>query len=135
MSAGSIGLNESKLGIVAPPWLGQQYIDTIGHRQAELALLLGTLFNPTQALEIGLVDEVIEDDDVVAIAKQRASQWVQIPPQARVGTKELTRGLQIAKMLENREQDKEQFCSFVTQGKVQKSLGLYLDQMKKRKSK
>jgi 3,2-trans-enoyl-CoA isomerase len=134
MSAGSIGLNESKLGIVAPPWLGQQYIDTIGHRQAELALSLGTLFNPQEALGIGLVDEVVADN-VVEAAKQKAVEWVRIPPQARSAVKELTRGRQIERLLANRDQDIEHFCSFVSHEKVQRNLGQYLEQMAKRKKK
>jgi 3,2-trans-enoyl-CoA isomerase len=132
MSAGNIGLNESKVGIVAPPWLGQQYIDTIGHRQAELTMSLGTLFSTQEALEIGLVDEVVADN-VVDIAKQRAMDWVRIPPQARVAAKEFTRGRQINDMLKTRDFDTEQFCSFVSHKKVQKSLGSYLEQLAKRK--
>lgn len=35
----NIGLNETKLGIVAPTWFKDLYISTIGYRRAELALL------------------------------------------------------------------------------------------------
>ncbi len=35
----TIGLNETKLGIVAPKWFQDPMIATIGYRQAELALL------------------------------------------------------------------------------------------------
>ncbi len=55
----AIGLNESHLGIVAPPWMCQQYTDVLGHRQAELALISGRLFNPQEALKMGLVDELV----------------------------------------------------------------------------
>lgn len=34
-----IGLNETQLGIVAPIWFQTSYIDTIGYRQSEQALL------------------------------------------------------------------------------------------------
>ncbi|XP_074095681.1 enoyl-CoA delta isomerase 1, mitochondrial isoform X2 [Cotesia typhae] len=54
----SIGLNETKLGIVAPTWFKDLYISTIGYRRAELALLQGTQFTPKEALDIGLVDEL-----------------------------------------------------------------------------
>lgn len=36
-------------------------LNTIGQRQTELALQLGTLFTADQALSIGLVDKVVED--------------------------------------------------------------------------
>lgn len=54
----TIGLNETKLGIVAPTWLGFQFIDTVGPREAELGLSLGHLYSPEEALERGLVDKV-----------------------------------------------------------------------------
>jgi 3,2-trans-enoyl-CoA isomerase len=134
-TGGKIGLNESLLGIVAPPWLGQQYLDTIGHRKAELALSLGTLFTPDEALEIGLVDEVVNDGNVVDVAKQRAREWIRIPMQARTGAKELTRGRQMQHLIDNREADTDHFCSFVTQEKVQKSLGMYIEQLTSKKKK
>jgi Delta3-Delta2-enoyl-CoA isomerase len=139
----SIGLNESQLGIVAPPWLAQQYIDTIGQRHAELALLLGTLFPPQRALQIGLVDELVEisskDDDensrnkVEEAAQQKAVEFIRIPPKARVAAKELTRGAQIVKLRDHRDEDNEFFCSFVTTDSVQRTLGSYLEMLAKRK--
>ncbi len=123
------------MGIVAPPWLGQQYIDTIGHRRAELALSLGTLFTPQEALDVGLVDEVVSDSNVVEIAQQRARDWVRIPMEARIGAKELTRNQQLKQLRENRQADTDHFCSFVTQENVQKSLGMYIEQLSKKKKK
>ncbi|KAG7356803.1 enoyl-CoA hydratase/isomerase [Nitzschia inconspicua] len=131
----TIGLNESQLGIVAPPWLAQQYIDVIGNRNAELALLLGTLFTPQQALTVGLVDELVcsGDSSIDEMAQRKAAEFIRIPPKARVAAKELTRGTQIAKLSGNREEDTEFFCSFVTTDTVQKTLGSYLEMLAKRK--
>jgi len=136
VAEGKIGLNESLLGIVAPPWLGQQFMDTIGNRRAELALSLGSLFAPQEAFEIGLVDEVVHDDvDVVAVAREHAKSWVRIPAQARVGAKELTRGRQIRHLIENRAADTENFCSFITQDRVQATLAMYMERLASRKTK
>ena len=63
----SIGLNETKLGIVAPPWLAQQFVDTVGQRHAELGLSLGLLYSPSEALPIGLVDELAPKDRVLKL--------------------------------------------------------------------
>ena len=38
--------------------MGQLLVRTIGFRQAELALAMGTLFPPDRALSIGLVDAI-----------------------------------------------------------------------------
>ena len=54
----TIGLNETLLGIVAPFWFKDTMLNTVGQRQTELALQLGTLFTAEQALSIGLVDKV-----------------------------------------------------------------------------
>ena len=133
-TAGKIGLNESLLGIAAPPWLGQQYMDTIGHRRAELALSLCTLFSPEEAMGIGLVDQLVTDGgDVIDAAKREAHKWIRIPMEARVGAKELTRGPQIQNLIDNRQADTDHFISFVTKESVQKSLGMYIEQMKKKK--
>jgi 3,2-trans-enoyl-CoA isomerase len=88
---GKIGLNESQLGIVAPPWLGQQMIDTVGRRETEKALALGTLYAPSEALAIQLVDEVVDQQQVREAAVRAASQWAKIPPPARVASKLLLR--------------------------------------------
>eukprot|EP00980_Cylindrotheca_fusiformis_P020242 scaffold7316_cov123-Cylindrotheca_fusiformis.AAC.17 len=133
MSAGNIGLNESKLGICAPPWLGQQFIDTIGLRQAELALALGTLFDINEAHKHGLIDEIATSDKLLEVAKERAAEWVAIPAQARVASKELTRGRQLRELEMNRQEDVDHFCSFVTQEAMQRNLGFYLKQLAKRK--
>lgn len=132
-TGGKIGLNESLLGIAAPPWLGQQYMDTIGHRRAELALSLGTLYSPQEAFDIGLVDMLVTDGDVIEAAKKEAQRWIRIPMEARIGAKELTRSRQIQNLVDNRLADTDKFLSFVMKDSVQKSLGTYIDQMKKKK--
>ena len=69
---GRIGLNETLLGIAAPPWLGQAMVNTIGMRNAELSLGLGLLYSPQEALGIGLVDKVVSADAVVSNALDEA---------------------------------------------------------------
>ena len=131
----TIGLNEAKLGIVAPPWLGKQFMDTVGRRQAELGLSLGLLYSPEQALEIGLVDEVVPKDNVRQKAQEAAVQWAQIPPQARVASKMLLRKDRLDHLKATREQDIQHFTGFVTNDKVRKSLSAYLEMLAKKNKK
>ena len=49
----TIGLNETKLGLVAPFFFTDMMISAIGTRQAELALGLGSLFTAEDALRLG----------------------------------------------------------------------------------
>jgi 3,2-trans-enoyl-CoA isomerase len=107
----TIGLNESKLGIVAPPWLGQQMVDTVGRRNAEISLALGTLYSPEEALKIGLVDLVVPLDQVEAKASEAALQWAKIPAQARVASKRMIRKDRLDRLKASRSQDVEHFSS------------------------
>ena len=130
---GRIGLNETLLGIAAPPWLGQAMVNTIGMRNAEISLGLGLLYSPQEALGIGLVDKVASADAVVSNALDEAKTWANIPAQARVASKLLTRQEYIDRLEATRARDNEDFCSFVTSDKVQMDLGKYLEGLKKRK--
>jgi len=133
-------------------------ISTIGLRKAELAMQLGQLFPPKEALEVGLVDEIVAPDeqcelndtllDLLPTAiKDRASNvlmqqaykqakvYSMIPPQARVASKLLTREQYIKDMIRTREQDTDHFCGFVTQEAVQRNLIAYVEALKKKSKK
>lgn len=128
-----IGLNESKLGIVAPPWLAQQMIDCIGVRQAEMALSLGTLFSPEDALRIDLVDRVVPLSEVRTAAQQEAQKWAAIPPKARLASKNLVRKQYLDKLIANAEQDTDHFVGFVTSPGVQQNISGYLEMLTKKR--
>ena len=125
-SSATIGLNESKFGLVAPPWLAQQMVDTVGRRQAELSLALGTLYSAEQALAIGLVDELVTKEDVPRKAEQEAVKWTAVVPQARVAGKSLLREERIEALRSKQKDDRDYFVSFISQDNVQESLGVYL---------
>jgi 3,2-trans-enoyl-CoA isomerase len=131
----TIGLNESKLGIVAPPWLGQQMVDTVGRRHTETSLALGILYSPEEALKIGLVDLVVPQDQVEAKAIEAALQWVQIPPKARVASKMMIRKDRMQRLKDNRAHDREHFANFITGDKVQQNLTNYLEMLAKKSKK
>lgn len=48
----TIGLNETKLGIVAPTWFQATMRNVISTREAELALTLGKMFTTDEALKV-----------------------------------------------------------------------------------
>jgi 3,2-trans-enoyl-CoA isomerase len=127
-----IGLNETKFGIAAPPFLGDLLLRTIGHRQGELAMSLGTLFTPEQALKIGMVDELVDVDNVLEKSKETALEWARIPPPARLASKMLARKKYLDELSATRKDDVAHFKSFVLNDKVQVNLGAYLESLKKR---
>ncbi|XP_022062893.2 enoyl-CoA delta isomerase 1, mitochondrial [Acanthochromis polyacanthus] len=130
----TIGLNETLLGIVAPFWFKDTMTNTLGHRTTELALQLGSLYSPAEALKIGLVDQVVPEDQVLTTATEAMSKWLAIPDHARQITKSMMRKSTIDRLTANRESDIKNFVGFVTKASVQKSLGMYLEMLKNRKA-
>ena len=129
----SIGLNETQLGIVAPFWFKDTMVNTVGHRTTEMALELGLLYSPSEALKIGLVDQLVPEDQVLTTATQTMTKWFAIPDHARQISKSMMRKPTIDKLTSNREADIKNFVSFITKDSIQKSLHMYLEMLKKRK--
>jgi Delta3-Delta2-enoyl-CoA isomerase len=116
--------------------LARQFHDTIGRRQAELGLSLGLLYSPEQALDIGLVDELVPTkESVLTRAEQVALEWGRIPPQARVASKMLMRQEAIDHLIKTRQADTDHFVGFVTHPKVQQNLTAYLEMLAAKKKK
>ncbi|XP_054098411.1 enoyl-CoA delta isomerase 1, mitochondrial isoform X2 [Callithrix jacchus] len=129
----SIGLNETLLGIVAPFWFKDTLINTIGHRAAERALQLGLLFPPAQALQVGIVDQVVPEEQVQSMALSAIAQWLAIPDHARQLTKAMMRKATASRLITHRDEDVQNFVSFVSRDSIQKSLQLYLERLKQKK--
>ncbi|KUF93025.1 mannitol dehydrogenase [Phytophthora nicotianae] len=127
-----IGLNETQLGIVAPTWFRDTFVNTIGHREAEKMLGLGLQVDATKAKSIGLVDEAVALEEVFPRAETAMGKWLAIPDMARVKTKQLMRQETADRLIAIREKDLEAFTDFAQTDKVQKSLGMYLASLKKK---
>ncbi|XP_006821323.2 enoyl-CoA delta isomerase 1, mitochondrial-like [Saccoglossus kowalevskii] len=130
----TIGLNETLLGIIAPFWFIETMKNTIGHRETEKSLQLGKLYSPEQAENIGLVDQICPPDDVLGCARKEMVKWLKIPDHARILTKQLMRNELINNLSSKRKEDIYNFTSFVQKDSIQRSLGLYLESLKKKKS-
>ncbi|XP_003228704.1 enoyl-CoA delta isomerase 1, mitochondrial [Anolis carolinensis] len=129
----SIGLNETQLGIVAPFWFKDTIVNTIGHRAAERSLQLGFLYSPTEALRVGLVDELVPGEKVPLRAAEVMAQWLAIPDHARQLSKSLMRKPTLDRLLAHREADIQNFVSFISRDSIQKSLQKVMEKLKQRK--
>uniref|UniRef100_A0A8C7WNL7 Enoyl-CoA delta isomerase 1, mitochondrial n=1 Tax=Oryzias sinensis TaxID=183150 RepID=A0A8C7WNL7_9TELE len=130
----TIGLNETLLGIVAPFWFKDTMANTVGHRTTEMALQLGLLYNPSEALKVGLVDQLVPEDQILSAATQTMTKWLAIPDHARQITKSMMRKPTIDRLTSNREADIQNFVNFITKDSIQKSLRAYLEILKKKKT-
>ncbi|XP_078047690.1 enoyl-CoA delta isomerase 1, mitochondrial [Augochlora pura] len=129
----TMGLNETRLGIAVPTWFKNLYIDVLGYRKAEIACLRGSLFQPKEALEIGLVDELVADK---AEAIKKCEKFIQgfknIPSGGRIKTKLTLREPNLLWMKENRDKDVKQFVTFCQLPEVQASLKFYIESLKQK---
>lgn len=87
-----IGLNETRVGLVLPPLLQEAFTRVIGPRNAEKMLVPGTLIEPSQALEIGLVDAVEDGfDETIAHAIHWCRELLALPRHAMLANREIAR--------------------------------------------
>ncbi|MET4080541.1 3,2-trans-enoyl-CoA isomerase [Pedobacter sp. UYP30] len=73
-----IGLNEVPVGIIVPNNIFNLYAFWLGCAQAARSLLQGTLYNPQEALAIGLVDELVNGDSLLTIAERKMKKFVEL---------------------------------------------------------
>ncbi|MEZ4879207.1 MAG: enoyl-CoA hydratase/isomerase family protein, partial [Chitinophagales bacterium] len=70
-----IGLNEIPVGIIVPKPVFDLYSFWLGQRTAYQYLLEGKLYSPEHAKAIGLVDEVVDANEVLHQAKVKLLQY------------------------------------------------------------
>ncbi|XP_077841433.1 enoyl-CoA delta isomerase 1, mitochondrial isoform X2 [Macaca mulatta] len=107
--------------------------NVIGHRAAERALQLGLLFPPAEALQVGIVDQVVPEEQVQSTALSAIAQWMTIPDHARQLTKAMMRKATASRLITQRDADVQNFVSFISKDSIQKSLQLYLERLKEKK--
>ncbi|KAM3916726.1 enoyl-CoA delta isomerase 1, mitochondrial [Leptodactylus fuscus] len=129
----AIGLNETQLGIVAPFWFKDTMTNTIGNRATEQSLQLGQMYPAPHALKIGLVDKLVPEDKVQSTAAATMTQWLSVPDHARQLTKSMMRKPAIDRLVKNREDDINNFISFISRDSIQKSLQVYMERLKQKK--
>lgn len=78
-----IGLNETQVGLMLPPFIHQALVRLVGAHKAERLIVSGALVSPGQALALGLVDEVVEGtEETVEAAIAWCQAHLALPPRA-----------------------------------------------------
>jgi enoyl-CoA hydratase/carnithine racemase len=86
-----VGLNEVRIGLSLPQVIHSALELVVGARQAARLGTLGLLVPASEALAIGLVDELVPPELVVERALERARDHLALPPTAMARTRELSR--------------------------------------------
>jgi len=128
----TIGLNETRLGIVAPSWFISNFVSCVGQRQADRMLQCGEMVLAGEALAVGLVDALAAADQVRTMAAAALDRYLQVPETARLLTKHAVRHHIVDSLASHRERDTNKFVGLITQPQVQKGLGAYLESIAKR---
>ncbi len=78
-----IGLNETQVGLMLPPFIHRALVRLVGAHKAERLIVSGALVSPGEARALGLVDDVVESP---AAAVEQALAWCKghlaLPPRA-----------------------------------------------------
>ncbi len=86
-----IGLNETRVGLVAPRPIFIALQRLLGANAAERHLVSGALIGPEQALQLGLVDQLEAVDQVVPAAIAWCEQLLALPRNAMLGNRRMAR--------------------------------------------
>ena len=87
-----MGLNEVKLGVIVP-WPADRMLRAmVDGRTARLVIEHGEFYPPDELLAMGLVDEVVDPEQVIPSAVHLATSMSAMPPQAYAALKAIRTG-------------------------------------------
>lgn len=73
-----IGLNEVPVGIIVPSSIFQLYSFWLGKAEATRSLLTGKLYNPEEALKVGLIDELVKNESLLTAAERKIKKYMEL---------------------------------------------------------
>ena len=75
-----MGLNEVQVGLPVPFTIGRVLASIVGVRKAQELTMQGKLISPAEALAWGMVDELVEPEEVIGRAVEWSQRLVSLPP-------------------------------------------------------
>lgn len=100
-----IGLNEVAIGMPLPVLAQELARDRLDPRRLTAATLQATIYDPTQAADIGYLDRVVDPDDLIETATAEATALGKHSAAAYAATKGRLRGTTIAYIRKTLEAD------------------------------
>lgn len=95
-----IGLNEVQVGLPVPGTILVALEQAVGPRLALKLATRGELLAMEEALAVGMIDELVPPEQLLATALGRAGEWLALPPVA-MNTTRLATKARLLKALEN----------------------------------
>jgi enoyl-CoA hydratase/carnithine racemase len=126
-----LGLNEVQVGLVVPPVIRHALARLIGPYAAERHLVAGQMISAERALDIGLVDELVVPEQVVARAVDWCRAHLALPQHAMRATRALCRSDLGALFNDEKALDADGFAEFWFSDETQAALKATVERMKK----
>lgn len=119
----TIGITATKVGIVPPFWIYRLMSQLIGPRQTDLSISTGRLYNPKEALSIGLIDEIATDqEEGMHACIQAINMFTNIDKKTREACKIRFRQDLITEFNRRRSEDKEHFIEMIKSDSFQNNI-------------
>ncbi len=128
----TIGFNEVQVGITVPSILHAAVARVTGERNAEMLCVTGRLMGPREAMELGVVDQVVPPQDVVRTALDWCESLVALPKRAMIQTRAAARAQFVEFVRSNRRQDADRFFEEWHRPESQEPLRRLVERLKDR---
>ncbi|RNF85063.1 enoyl-CoA hydratase/isomerase family protein [Montanilutibacter psychrotolerans] len=125
-----IGLNETQVGLVAPEGIQRLLRRVVGDYRAERLLVAGEMVDAGQALQIGLVDELVEVEHVAQRARLWLEQLLALPRAAMLQTRAIARA-DVAAALQPQNIELPRFIESWYSAGTQQALHALVDRLRK----
>jgi enoyl-CoA hydratase len=134
MARGSfrIGLNEAQLGLPLPAFVVETFRGRLAPGALERMTLEGPLFSPEEAVEIGLVDEVVPAPELEARAVERAKHLASVPDAAFAESKRLLREEASVRAERGRKEESRRWIDLWFSPQAQRRIGEVVAKLKKK---
>ena len=129
-----IGLNEVSVNVQITNNLIEAYSFWLGRQRAYKNVLAGALLNPTEALEGGLVDEVVTQDELLPKSEARMRHYLNANNEILINTKAKLRKDWLEKLNENAEEDLETSLRIWWSPEVRMKMQMFKEMLKAKKA-
>ena len=124
-----IGLNEVAVGISITNSIYSLYSFWLGDRKAYQALLTGKLFNVAEAKEVGLIDQIVELDDILEAAENKMQLMLRPNDYILGTTKSMMRQELIRQMDVDLTAQVDERCEYWMSPQSRKELGAFVEKL------
>jgi|SRR5579863_3868220 len=127
-----IGLNEVHVGLPLPPVILSGLRRLLGPRDAERLAVGGLLISPSEALRVGLIDEVAPPDQVINRAREWCQKILALPAEAMTATRRQARADLVALFDRDVEAELQRVTAAWWHPETQKTLHALADKLGKK---